>query len=616
MRSFVASNVLHDNRGILLSMVRQWDRRWRARQTLVWLPRAALPGLALGVVLAVISRFRPLLMAEQIVAITLVLAALGMAAALAAIWLRTHSPMAAARHFDVAFDLNERISTALELLDGVIHTSSALATAQMEDAWLAARTVRAKERLPLQVERGDLLALLGLGLALSLLLIVPNAQSEALTIESAQSAAEAAAVEHAADAVRELIEQIAADPHLGDAQRGELLQALADSAQVLNDPDVTPEQVAAAMSEVQGAFQQASDSLAQRLSENAVALQAASEALRTIGSPAENGDLTAIERMLDQIEAMRELAEQAGQQPQIDAAQSLSDAAQALQVDGSSPDMQRAANALQQAADAMRQGDQTGAQQSLSAAQAALDQAGSEAAQQQQTQGLMEQAAQAAQQAGSQMNQAQQPQGAQAGQQPQQNQPGGQPQSGEGEQSAQQGQGAQGDAPGQGQEGDARQGANGGDQGQSQQGEGQQSGAAQGDNPGALSGAALRSQGAGAGDNASGEAQPGQSDGAIQANNNPDGVGEGDYTPIYAPSLIGGERGSDQIILESDIEDAPVVEGNLSGNPAGSARVPYSQVFRNFRNAATRDLDAGYAPLSLRDVVRSYFTSIEPGTGR
>lgn len=624
----MASNTLNDHRAALLEMVWRWDRRQRAQQTLIWLPRAALPGLGVGVALALIARFRPLLMPEQIAAVTLALVALGMAVALAVIWLRARSPMMAARHFDVIFGLDERVSTALELIEGGIHTSSALAAAQLEDARLTARTVRARDRLPLQAGRGDVLALLGLGLTLALLLALPNAHSEALAVESAQSAAEAAAVDHAADAVREMTEQTAADPRLDPAQRSELLQVLADSARALGDPNITPEQAFAAMNEVQGAFQQAGESLAQRLSENAAALQAASDALRGAAPSPENSNLPVAERLLNQIEAVREQADQMGQQPQPDAAQSLSDAAQALQGDSSSA-MQQAASALQNAANAMQQGDQAGAQQSLGQAQDALDQAGGEMARQQQAQQSLEQAAQQAQQASNQINQAQQPQGEQAGQQqnqpgqgeqqPQQNQPGSQSQSGEGEQSAQQGQGAQGeqgDVPGQGQEGDAQQGASGENQGQSQQGEGQPSDSAEGDNPGGLSGTALRAQGGGAGDNASGEAQPGQASGAIQANNNPDGVGEGDFTPIYAPSLIGGPRGSGQMILEPDSENAPVVEGDFSSNPAGSALVPYSQVFRSFLNAATRSLETGYVPLGLRDVVRSYFTSIEPGAGQ
>ena len=50
-------------------VVRGWDRRLRFQQTLVWFPRSLLPGLALGIALAVISRLRPWLLAGQIAAV-------------------------------------------------------------------------------------------------------------------------------------------------------------------------------------------------------------------------------------------------------------------------------------------------------------------------------------------------------------------------------------------------------------------------------------------------------------------------------------------------------------------------------------------------------------------
>ena len=40
--------------------------------------------------------------------------------------------------------------------------------------------------------------------------------------------------------------------------------------------------------------------------------------------------------------------------------------------------------------------------------------------------------------------------------------------------------------------------------------------------------------------------------------------------------------------------------------------VPYNQVYSDYANAANHALDSGYVPLGLRDVVRDYFTSLEP----
>ncbi|MFN8530635.1 MAG: hypothetical protein U0670_18675 [Anaerolineae bacterium] len=123
---------------------------------------------------------------------------------------------------------------------------------------------------------------------------------------------------------------------------------------------------------------------------------------------------------------------------------------------------------------------------------------------------------------------------------------------------------------------------------------------------------------AGAGD-ASGDttsnASPFQGD-RVEANNNPDGGGESEYQSIYAPSRIGGESSADnQIFLEADPSSIPSVQGNFSENPAGRSSVPYNQVYSDYRAAANRALNSNYVPPSLRDLVRSYFSSLEPNNG-
>ena len=617
----MASPSLTSNRAVLLEIVRRWDRRDRAQQSVRWLPRAALPGLALGVGLALIARFRPFLLAETIAVITLALTLAGMAAALAVIWLRRHAPIQTARQFDVLFGLGERVSTALELLDGRIHTQPELAARQLEDARLTAREVRPRDQMPLRAGTAELLALLALGAALVLLLALPNPQSEALALAATQNAAGQAAIDEAAETVRDLTEQVAADPNLNEAERQQLLQVLDESARTLNDPGVSPEEAFAEMGEVQNAFQQVSGLIEQRLSENARAMQDASEALREVAPPGEGANLSNIERMLAQMEAMRELAEQMGGQPQPGMGEAMQQAGEALSQNGD-PTLQQAGNAMQQAGDAMQNGDQSGAQQALSDAQNALEQAGQQQSGQQQAQQSAQQGAQQAQQAGEQVSQAQQSQQqAMPGQQGQQGEQGQQGSQGEGQQgqqgqtgqSGQNQQQGQGEGESQGQTGQAQQGASGQQDGGQQQGQGSQSADAQGDQPGALSGTALQSQGAGAGDNAGGEAQASPGSGPIQANNNPDGLGQSAFEPIYAPSRIGGEPGSEQLFLEPDSDEGEIVEGEFAPNPNGAATVPYNQVFRAFADAAFRNLDTGYVPLGLRDVVRNYFTALEPG---
>jgi hypothetical protein len=101
----------------------------------------------------------------------------------------------------------------------------------------------------------------------------------------------------------------------------------------------------------------------------------------------------------------------------------------------------------------------------------------------------------------------------------------------------------------------------------------------------------------------------------VPQDNNPDGQqGTGGNMPlIYAPQRIGGELGENEIILEPDGSGAPVVQGEFAENPTGANAVPYNEVYGEYAEDANRALESDYIPLGLRDVVRDYFTSLEPG---
>ena len=55
-----------------------------------------------------------------------------------------------------------------------------------------------------------------------------------------------------------------------------------------------------------------------------------------------------------------------------------------------------------------------------------------------------------------------------------------------------------------------------------------------------------------------------------------------------------------------------MVAEDFDDNPLGESRVSYDAVFSDYQNAANRALESDYVPLGLRDVVRDYFTSLEP----
>ncbi len=182
-------------RANLDSVVLAWERRLRLRQSMAWLPRSLMPGLMVGVLLALVSRLRPWLLNEEILAITFVLLALSAGVTLALAWLWPRPLLTTARELDLLFRLQERVSTALELLEGRIAAHDELALRQLEDTQNQAQGVNYRERLPLQVGWRDWLTLAALGGLFVILLLLPNPQREAVQQSSAQNAAIAEATE-------------------------------------------------------------------------------------------------------------------------------------------------------------------------------------------------------------------------------------------------------------------------------------------------------------------------------------------------------------------------------------------------------------------------------------
>ena len=77
-------------------------------------------------------------------------------------------------------------------------------------------------------------------------------------------------------------------------------------------------------------------------------------------------------------------------------------------------------------------------------------------------------------------------------------------------------------------------------------------------------------------------------------------------------ALVRQPNDGNNVELAPDDSNAPVREGDFSENPNGQVTVPYNQVFSDYADAANHALDSDYVPLGLRDVVRDYFTSLEP----
>ncbi|NKQ34563.1 MAG: hypothetical protein HF973_03000 [Chloroflexi bacterium] len=416
---------MNDQFSQLTQYLNAWNGRRRLGDLLLWLPRGILAGVLLAVLAAVMGRVRPLLTNRELALLALVLAALGGLVAIIILLARRHSLAEQARFADAQFQLRERTSTAVEIHDGRIATTSVLARQQLTDTVTAVRQVDAKKQMPLRLNRQDWLVLL-LGAALLLAAIfLPNPQESALLEQRAlkQSIAEQAAELEA------LSQQIQENPALTEEQKEEILQPIESAIEGLNNGDLTQTEAVAVLSEAEADLRElAADGSNEALRQQ---LQTAGEPLasnpnsQTLGQALQNGDLAqagaAAAQLADTLPSL-------SVEEQAQLAQDLAETAAALQA--TDPEL---AAQLAQAAQALQNGDTAAAQQALREAAATMQQRAQEIA-----------AAQQANAAADSLNQSRQ-EVAQAGQTG-----GQQAQNGQG-QTGQQGQGeGQGEGQGQG----------------------------------------------------------------------------------------------------------------------------------------------------------------------
>jgi hypothetical protein len=614
-------------------LVRTWKRRQQLQMTLLWLPRSLIPGLIAGIALLLIARSRPLLTNDQIIMVTLGAIAVSVVVMLLivwVIWLWSRTSVQSANIFDVMFDLGERVSTALELIEGRIYTNTELINFQVQDAWERAKVVNYTDRLPLIWDWRSWLGAIFLLLAFIILLLLPNPQAEI----TRQFENQQGAIEDAAETVEPIRDNVATDTTLTPEERARLLEELKKATDTLAEPEVKPEEAYAALSDAESELQQQADNLNQSVENQRTAMEQAAEALRNLSTmpqsapDSDQDTIPTLEQLQQEMNGMSEAE-------RMETANALEQAADALQE--TNPE---AAAALRQAAEALRQGDIQAAQEAMQEASEAMQQ-GQQQMQQQSQSGqqmaqnadqirqaaeqIIQQAQQSSQQQGQQQTRPNQQQGGQEGQQQsgsegsQQNQQGSQPQGQQGVQSQQGESGAQGEQSSEqstsGEDGQqaGQQSQPGGEEGALQAnipGMGQDSQTqGQGEQPGQQGGSSGAGDSPGDAGSEENTAARNNNAGAAQ-DNDPDGTGEGN--PLFRDAQRVGGESDEQIFLESDARDLPASEGEFSQNPAGQSLVPYSQVYSQYLNSANRALESDYIPLGLRDVVRDYFTSLEP----
>jgi hypothetical protein len=562
-----------EKRSVFDSLIRGWDSRIRLRQRLIWLPRAVLLGLVVGLIGAYLSRISPRLSDGTIIAITGIAIAACVAIMLFLIQVRARTPLQSARELDMEFGLQERLSTALELLEGRIKGHPEINDYQIQDAWHTAREIDPKAGVELQVRVRDWVVVAVAALGLALVILLPDA-ADNLT------PAQAAVIEEASDTVRDITESVAANTTLEEERRESLLQTLENSLDTLEDENTSPEEAFAVMRDVEEALRNQAQQLGERVRIQQEALNATAEALREFGQPSneEGEEIPTLSELLEQARAQME---NLTSEQRAALANALDQAAEAnLDIN---PEL---AEALEQAAENVQQGNQQLSQEALE--QALEDLQNLEESQLDQNQMIqqLEQNAEAAEEASNQIARPSE----QQGEQPDPN-----------SQNIQQGENPNQPLPANASlPSSEQQPPTGGEQPNDQQ-EGNSSSVGAGDSDDTGTTATFNSS----------------EEGEIDQDNTPDGTGVAEYEVIYSPQRIGeeGQSPGESIELESDPGDMPVVEGDFSENPAGAAIVPYNQVFTTYQNAANRAIDVGFVPPSRRDIVRNYFTSLEPDDG-
>lgn len=569
----------------------RWEQRYEWRLLSRTVPRSLIAALLLGLLIGAVGYWRFRLAAEQLALIAAGLCALGGILNVLHTLVFPRSLAEKARHFDIEFGLRERVSTAFELMHGRIKTHPEIESRQIADALAHARAIDPAERIAMDFRPREFGLLAVLLLAMIGMILLPAIVGEDFLPEPPS-----AAVEAAKEDLREIIETAAKDTNLDDVDRQDLLEALEIALERLEEEDISEEEAFAAMSQLQAELEALENKLEDTIELDQSTTEAALEAFEDFIAPSETdgqsaesaGETDAASNLGEMLNALEQMNQDAAQMS-AEEAQAASEALQAAAeyLEQISEEM---AAQMEMLAEALENADLERLQEQLDALREQVEGAQEQQQQDQNARTTLQQqlelAEEAAEEIARQAQESQQEAGAPQQGEPQTSETGQQP---GGEQGAQT---RQGDSQGN-QQSDRNRPGSDQDQGRNQD-----------------SSSAGRGAGDGAPSNVSKPGSAGDDQGA-ETDNNPTGLGEIEYEAIYSPSGIGG-GGENEIRLRTDPGDTTVAEGEFDDNPLGESRVSYDTVFSEYQNAANRALESDYVPLGLRDVVREYFTSLEP----
>lgn len=597
------TSINKSKRSELDSILSGWESRYKLRLLSLYLPRAIIAGLVISIVIGVIGYSQRLLYAQNLAVMTLAISGIAGLLAVLYVQLFPRQRQATAQYFDIEFGLKERVSAALELIDGRIQTHPEIESMQLADALQTAHAINPQQDIQMDFRQREIIAMGVLLVAALAMILVPLIVGQAPIQENPS-----AAVRAAQEDVREMIETVATDTDLDEIDRDELLNALEIALERLEEEDISDEEAFAAMSQLESEITEVENELQDTLSLNQSSLESASESLGDYVPPSESQDnatteetapmentIPAGQQLQQALDQMADDAQTMSEEEAQAAADALRDAAEELAE--SNPEL---AQSLRDASDAFEIGDNQTAQEQLDNAQQQLQQQQQQMQQNSDAQQMLQDQSDMTQSSMDEISQQQSEQSPQTQQQSDSQSE--QAQQGESEsQNSNQQSGQPGDQSESSQPGDP---SNGQQPNSNQPGESASDAMSESDDssgPGAGEGEASNTAMSGSG---------GEDQGA-DTNNQVSGEGQIEYEAIYDPTGITG-GGNNDIELETDSSNQPITEGDFDDNPFGQSQVSYDTVFSDYQDAANRALESDYVPLGLRDVVRDYFTSLEP----
>ena len=344
--------------------LQNWIQWLRVQRALTWYLRGLAAALGLSLLFGGIGLAQAKLLKQEFLALVVAsVTLLPFLSAIIAFFWKVNTTKAA-RHFDRAFHLEERISTALEL--STADHANEMVQKQLDDAVSAAHRIQPRRDLPLRLKRFDS----ALTVILALLIGVLWFRGDALFAAASRQRAVEQAIAAQQEQIEEIIKEINENEALTDEQKQELTEPLNQALQALDqDPSLegavsiltnTGEQLQALNSEQAG-------QTAQALKEAGSSLQAQEGTpLSSVGQNLASGNFTQAANELNNMdlsqmspEELQKLADQ------------LETTAQSLA--STNPQL---AQAMQQAADAIRNGDLAAAQQALANASQQMANAG------------------------------------------------------------------------------------------------------------------------------------------------------------------------------------------------------------------------------------------------